>query len=284
MYLVRRYAVLKEVIPTIETTYGILGVPSLALLADFHNGAPEPILASLQFHSPSLICICGDIIVGHRPEGDRSPLETQENVLPFLSGCAAIAPTFMSLGNHEWMVDEKDLAAITATGVTVLDNAWRSITVDGKEVILAGLTSGYVTDYRAFRTIQPAEPRYPRREALYGIGGVRAGHKPETAWLEKFAATDPSLTHILMSHHPEYFPLVPKEIDLILSGHAHGGQLRMYNLFKREWFGLWSPGQGWWPKWTRGVYEGRLVVSPGLSNTTWIPRIGNPTEIVYIES
>ena len=204
--------------------------------------------------------------------------------MPFLSGCAAIAPTFMSLGNHEWMVDEKDLAAITATGVTVLDNAWRSITVDGKEVILAGLTSGYVTDYRAFRTIQPAEPRYPRREALYGIGGVRAGHKPETAWLEKFAATDPSLTHILMSHHPEYFPLVPKEIDLILSGHAHGGQLRMYNLFKREWFGLWSPGQGWWPKWTRGVYEGRLVVSPGLSNTTWIPRIGNPTEIVYIES
>lgn|GEM_PF-4740947 len=107
-------------------------------------------------------------------------METQANVLPFLSACAAIAPTFLSLGNHEWMVDEKDLAAITATGATVLDNDWRSITVDGNEIILGGLTSGYVTDYRAFRTIQPAEPRYPRREDLYGIGGVRAGHKPNT--------------------------------------------------------------------------------------------------------
>ena len=113
-------------------------------------------------------------------------------------------------------------------------------------MILAGLTSGYVTDYRAFRTTQPAEPRYPRQESISGIGSAVAAsrHKPETAWLEQFAATDPSLTHILMSHHPEYFPLVPKEIDLILSGHAHGGQLRMYNPFKREWLGLWSPRSG----------------------------------------
>ena len=273
-------------IPTIETTYKLPNCPtSLALVSDLHNTDPAPILSSLRSRCPSLICITGDVVYGSRPEGDRSPLETQANVLPFLSACAAIAPTFLSLGNHEWMVDQEDLAAITATGVTVLDNDWHSITVDGNEIILGGLTSGYVTDYRAFRTTQPAEPRYPRQESISGIGSAVAAsrHKPETAWLEQFAATDPSLTHILMSHHPEYFPLVPKEIDLILSGHAHGGQIRMYNPFKREWLGLWSPGQGWWPKWTRGVYEGRLVVSAGLSNTTWIPRIGNPTEVVYIE-
>ena len=276
MYLVRRYAVLKEVIPTIETTYSIPGVPSLALLADFHNGAPEPILASLQLHSPSLICICGDIIVGHRPEGDRSPLETQANVLLFLSACASIAPTFMSLGNHEWMVDQEDLAAITATAVTVLDNDWRSITVDGNEIILGGLTSGYVTDYRRFHATQPAEPRYPRREDLYGIGGVRAEHKPDAEWLEEYCSS--SGYHILLSHHPEYWATVrDMSIDLVLSGHAHGGQWRVFN------HGVWSPGQGFWPKWTRGVYEDRLVVSAGLSNTTWIPRFYNPTEIVYIE-
>lgn len=269
-------------IPTKETTYKLPNCPtSLALLTDLHNADPAPVISSLRSRSPSLICITGDVVYGSRPEGDRSPLETQANVLPFLSACAAIAPTFMSLGNHEWMVDEKDLAAITATGVTVLDNEWTSITVDGKEVILAGLTSGYVTDYRAFRTTQPAEPRYPRREDLYGIGGVRAGHNPNTEWLVGFCST-PGY-HILLSHHPEYYPIIPASVDLILSGHAHGGQIRMYNPFKREWLGLWSPGQGWWPKWTRGVYEGRLVVSAGLSNTTWIPRIGNPTEIVYIE-
>ena len=187
----------------------------------------------------------------------------------------------MSLGNHEWMVDQEDLNTITATGVTVLDNDWRSITVDGNEIILAGLTSGYVTDYRAFRSTFSSADRYPRREDLYEIGGVRAGHKPNMEWLAGFCST-PGY-HILLSHHPEYYPIIPASVDLILSGHAHGGQIRMYNPFKREWLGLWSPGQGWWPKWTRGVYEGRLVVSAGLSNTTWIPRIGNPTEVVYVE-
>ena len=210
-------------------------------------------------------------------------METQAHVLPFLSACAAIAPTFLSLGNHEWMIDQEDLAAITATGVTVLDNDWRSITVDGNEIILGGLTSGYVTDYRRFRAESGSSDRYPRQESISGIGGAvhARAHKPDTKWLVGFCST-PGY-HILLSHHPEYYPIIPASVDLILSGHAHGGQFRMYSPFKREWFGLWSPGQGWWPKWTRGVYEGRLVVSAGLSNTTWIPRIGNPTEIVYIE-
>lgn len=203
--------------------------------------------------------------------------------MPFLSGCAAIAPTFMSLGNHEWMIDRTDLATLAGTGVTVLDNEWTSITVDGKEVILAGLTSGYVTDYRRFRAESGSSDRYPRQESISGIGGAvhARTHKPDTEWLVDFCST-PGY-HILLSHHPEYYPIIPVSVDLILSGHAHGGQFRMYNPFKREWFGLWSPGQGWLPQWTRGVYERRLVVSAGLSNTTWIPRIGNPTEIVYIE-
>jgi predicted MPP superfamily phosphohydrolase len=208
---------------------------------------------------------------------DTSPVASQANVLPFLSACASIAPTFLSLGNHEWMVDQEDLDMIRSTGVTVLDNNWRPITVDGKEIILAGLTSGYVTDYRAFRAESGSPNRYPRQESISGIGGaVHARyHKPETEWLPAFAGQ--AGYHILLSHHPEYFPLIPDSIDLILSGHAHGGQWRIFG------HGVWSPGQGWWPRWTRGVYCGRLVVSAGLSNTTWIPRIENPTEIVYLE-
>ena len=226
---------------------------------------------------PSLICITGDVLYGGRPEGDRSPLETQTNVLPFLSACAAIVPTFLSLGNHEWMMDQEDLATLTATGVTVLDNEWKSITVDGKEVILAGLTSGYVTDYRRFRAESGSSDRYPRQESISGISGAVAAsrHKPETAWLKEYSSA-PGY-HILLSHHPEYLPLIPSSIELVLSGHAHGGQWRVFN------HGAWAPGQGWWPRYTKGVYKGRLVVSAGLSNTTWVPRIWNPTEIVYLE-
>jgi len=176
------------------------------------------------------------------------------------------------------MVDAEDLRLLSSTGVTVLDNEWKSITVSAKEIVIAGLTSGYVRDYRASRSTQPAEPRYPRREDLYGIGGATraAAHKPETDWIPSF--TSQPGYKIILSHHPEYWPLLKDEnIDLILSGHAHGGQWRFFNR------GVFAPGQGWWPRYTKGVYEGRLVVSAGLSNTTWVPRLFNPTEVVYIE-
>ncbi len=100
-------------------------------------------------------------------------------------------------------------------------------------------------------------------------------HKPETDWLSSFAAVDGF--HILLSHHPEYYPPVPGNVEVVLSGHAHGGQWRIFG------HGVWSPGQGFWPKWTKGVY-GRMVVSAGLSNTARIPRFFNPTEVVYVES
>ena len=89
--------------------------------------------------------------------------------------------------------------------------------------------------------------------------------------------------HILLSHHPEYILYVPSSVELMLSGHAHGGQWRVFNPFKREWVGVFSPGQGLWPKYTKGVYDGRLVISAGLSNTASVPRFFNPTQLVYIE-
>lgn len=271
----------------VETTYHIPGAPRIALLADLHGRDPAPVLSSLRSHAPSLICIVGDICYGSHPEDDRSPLDTQEHVLPFLTGCADIAPTFLSLGNHEWMLDEEDLERIRSTGVVVLDNTYTTIRIDGKDVVLGGLSSGYVMDYRAFRATQDASVRYPKKDTISGIGGAvtAAQHRPETAWLEEFSSASPSSTHILLSHHPEYFPLVPPSVDLVLSGHAHGGQWAYYSFRRKRMCGVWSPGQGFLPRWTRGVYEDkRLVVSAGLANTASVPRLFNPTEIVYLES
>jgi hypothetical protein len=67
-----------------------------------------------------------------------------------------------------------------------------------------------------------------------------------------------------------------RKIDLTVSGHAHGGQ---WSLFGR---GLFAPDQGLFPKYTRGVHEGRLVVSRGLSNSIRLPRIFTPTELLYL--
>ena len=78
----------------IETIYSIPNAPHLALLSDLHNRPFAPVIASLQRHKPTLIAITGDILYGSQPEGNESPLDTQENVLSFLHSCASIAPTF----------------------------------------------------------------------------------------------------------------------------------------------------------------------------------------------
>ena len=264
----------------VETVYHIPNAPRLALLADLHGRPFDAVIRSVVAHKPKIICIAGDILYGSHPADDQSPLDTQENVLPFLRACAAIAPTYLSLGNHEWMLDKDNLAVISNTGVVVLDNRW----VKHNGVVIAGLTSGYVMDYRRFLATldeqERAKGRYPKEHTISGIGGTvtASQHHPDTAWLQAFSATAPNLPHILLSHHPEYLPLVPPSVDLVLSGHAHGGQWRVFS------HGVWCPGQGLCPKYAKGVYEGRLVVSAGLANTAKVPRIFNPTETVFIES
>lgn len=235
----------KEVMRMRETSYVIPGVPGkLALLADFHNRPDSTILPSLHAHAPSLICIAGDVVYG------RDPLKTQEHVLAFLWDCASIAPTFLSLGNHEQSLTTREIREIKRTGAVVLDNTWREM--DG--IVIGGLTSAYVTDRRRGK-----EDRVP-----------------ETKWLKKFAAV-PGF-HILLSHHPEYYSFIPDAVDLILCGHAHGGQIRLFN------HGLFAPGQGWFPKYTKGIYDDRMIVSAGLTNTAHgVPRLFNPTEVVFID-
>lgn len=253
----------------IETAYHLEGAPFLALLGDFHNGEVTPILCSLERHSPSLICIAGDLVYARAPEAGLI-VETQNNILPLLRGCTAIAPTFLSLGNHESILCEDDSALIRSTGTIVLDNEWHR----QGEFWMGGLTSHYVLNRRAFRAAHPSTERYPihQRDPEWKL--IR---EPDTRWLTNL----PEGFKILMSHHPEYLPLIPREVECILSAHAHGGQWRFYNLFRKEWQGLYAPGQGWFPRLTSGI-NGHMVITRGLNNTARVPRINNPTEIVYI--
>ena len=245
----------------------------IALLADLHNRPCTEALDSLRARKPALICIAGDFVHGFIPRGDDAiaKVEDSAQTLPFLRACAAIAPCFVSLGNHEWMLDAGDLDLLRETGVTVLDNEW---TTHGP-LVIGGLTSGRVRAYRELRRDEaPGGPRYvpwrpPRK--------VADAFRPEFDWLRDYAV-QPGFK-LLLSHHPEYWPEQIRQlpIDLTLSGHAHGGQIRFLGL------GLFAPGQGLFPRYTSGVYEGRLVVSRGLANTVVLPRINNHPEIIYID-
>ena len=193
----------------------------------------------------------------------------------------AVIASFLSLGNHEWMLDAKDLTKIRRTGVTLLDNNFQCTGINGKKLVIGGLTSGHVLNYRRFRnelskedksiTMTSPPSRYPHK----GSAGVLL---PDTAWLSRFCEQDGFL--ILLTHHPEYWNSINHyPVNLFLSAHAHGGQWRYWSFQKRHWEGVYAPGQGLFPRYTKGIYE-NMIVTAGLGNTTWIPRILNPTEVV----
>ena len=257
----------------VETTYQIKGCPALiAFLADTHDACPEPVLASLRARSPALIVHTGDYIHGKRARPGFKMAQSP-NAVKLLQGCAGIAPAFVSIGNHEAYLSPADFEIIRSTGVTLLDNAFLTLGTGSEKLVLGGLSSGYYTAYQ-------------RRLAAASGVQTTAGqpHKslaPETKWLESFAAAEGY--HILLMHHPEYIHLIPPSVELVLSGHAHGGQWRFYDLRTKQWRGVYAPNQGFLPKLTGGVVDGRQVISRGLSNPVFLPRICNEPEIVYIK-
>ena len=262
---------------------------SIALLDDLHNGPYQSIIDSLTVHRPDMICIAGDLIYSITPTEDTPVVQIESNVLPFLVACRKLAPTFVSLGNHEWMLSDTDFQLIRSTGVTLLDNNW----CVWNGLVIGGLSSARVTEYQIYRSGK--EGRFPKLEATdhqrfhsdtegcytkseYARSSVPI--EPEIAWMDTFEQQQGY--HILLSHHPEYWEpyLMNRRIDLVLSGHAHGGQIRLFG------HGLYAPGQGCWPKYTHGVHTGvfgTMIISAGLSNTGGIiPRLFNPREIIYI--
>lgn len=232
----------------------------LALITDIHNSRGLEVIRSLENRKPELILLAGDLVLRRRSEvrdGDIANRnvaleEKQENVLPFLRDCLAVAPVYMSLGNHEWMLSTRDLEELREAGAVILDNEF----VRKGGLVLGGLTSGGFYGYKK---------------------------KPRCGWLEAFEK-EPGF-RLLLCHDPEYWALKQpflrdRNIDLVLSGHAHGGQVRIFG------HGLFSPDQGLFPKYTGGMFtgpNGKMIVSRGLSNTVPVSRLGNPTELIYID-
>ena len=92
---------------------------------------------------------------------------------------------------------------------------------------------------------------------------------------------DSNLYTILLSHRPELFDTYKeKNIDLVLTGHAHGGQIRLFNK------GLVAPNQGLFPKSTSGIFlcnNTSMITSRGIGNSVLPFRINNNPELVIIK-
>lgn len=284
---------------------------TIALVTDVHDAPCEAVIAALAEAEPDLIAIAGDLVNAYyrhyrnslyrRLMYRKSPVDKSKASLPLkewnaldysphslalLRECPRIAPTFFSLGNHEWVLSDNDFKTIQNSGVILLDNSYQALSLRGdKPLFIGGLTSAIIVRFREFARRFPKEDWEKRHHS--NINYLRFKEQvsePDAEWLFAYEKEDGD--KLLLSHHPEYWtydlPLLETHpIDLVLSGHAHGGQIRLFGR------GLYAPDQGLLPKFTSGAFAGeygRMIVSRGLCNTARIPRIGNPPELVIIKT
>lgn len=211
-----------------------------------------------RLHKPLLLAVVSDL--HNEPYEDIFPLIADADALlvpgditnryrqessvglEFLTEAARRMPTFFSLGNHEAKQEKyaKLRRDLEKTGAQILINRH----VRFGEVIIGGW-------------YDPSVVKEPERlSAMEREEGVK----------------------ILLCHKPEQYMerMRKRNFDLVVAGHAHGGQIRVFGQ------GLYAPGQGILPRYTKGVYDGKLIVSAGAGNPARMPRFWNPCEVLLI--
>lgn len=235
------------------------GRVKLLLLSDLHGTRygreQERLVRAVEGENPDLVLLAGDMA------DDKVP---NQGTLELLRRIGRAYPCFFAPGNHENRTGNLEAVKemFRSHGVCVLDGRNASLEAGGQRLLLAG-----VDDPETF--------------------GVRR-HERYTAppeWLRQLDACRPGLSDsrfsILVSHRPELVGEYEESgFDLVVSGHAHGGQVRVPGLLN----GLFAPSQGLFPRYAGGLYslgKTTLVVSRGLCRN-YLPRVFNPPEAVVV--
>lgn len=219
---------------------------TLAYAADFHDGKVDAALEMMQ--GCDAILIGGDLVNRHRRHG-------WHRAVAFLEQAPKVAPTFYNIGNHERRLPElkQYWPHVEKSDVVLLDDAF---------VSFEGIILGALSSVRRGKNEPSREAQLAQKKPFLREMAAQKGYK------------------LLLCHHPEYYAQAVRSwpIDLTLSGHAHGGQVRIAGQ------GIYSPGQGLLPKLTSGFYEQeRLFVSRGMTNSASAPRLWCPCELVLVK-
>lgn len=244
------YTIQSESIPKSFDGYRIVQI------SDFHNAQigkdNEKLISLIEKAEPDIIAITGDIVDWRRTDIEL----TKEFVLQIMK----IAPCYYVSGNNESYITEKyDVKNILADmGVTVLEDETQHLEIEGEKILLAGM------DDPAFSDNYSSADSVPIMQTK----------------LEELMSDD--IYTVLLSHRPELFGVYCEyEADLVLSGHAHGGQFRIPFIG-----GLYAPDQGFFPEYDAGLYtDGKtnMLVSRGIGNSKIPVRFNNRPEVIVIE-
>ena len=224
----------------------------LLLLTDLHSTfygrAQRGLLSAIQAQTPDAVLLAGDMADDSRGDAGVDAL---------MSALGGACPCCYVSGNHEVRTGclEALKRRFRSWGITVLEGSGTLLATPGGTLRICG-----VDDPSAF-----------------------AG---ESGWLEQFRAcqalTGDSRYTVLLSHRPERTECYRDSgFDLVVSGHAHGGQVRLPGMIN----GLFAPHQGAFPDYAGGLYalgSTTLVVSRGLCRNL-LPRVFNPPELVALD-
>ncbi|MBP3941689.1 MAG: metallophosphoesterase [Christensenellaceae bacterium] len=236
------------------TTYTIdsakvSGKLRLMLMTDLHcclyGENQEILMQKIAEAQPDAILLSGDIIDDHRDPA---------NSFLFLEQAVKEYHCYYVTGNHELRTGNADLfkEQMREMGICVLEGENCVFEFNGEKINLCGID-----------------------DPSSGL---------ETMQLDAaFSGIDETLYTVLLAHRPERPHIYQNyPADLVVCGHAHGGQWRIPGLLN----GFFAPNQGFFPKYAGGLYtfgDMKAIVSRGLDTHRLVPRIFNPPEIVLIE-
>ncbi len=230
----------------------------IAQVSDLHNaefGAENTkLLQIISESTPDIIVITGDLI-----DMNHTNIDT---ALDFAKNAVQIAPTYYVSGNHEAGLSQYDelKEGLKSVGVIVLEDEAIQLEHNGSTVTLIGLSD---PNFAIGNDVFDETPAMVSTK----INGLLENENGYT---------------ILLSHRPELFETyVSCGIDLVFSGHAHGGQFRLPFIG-----GLVAPNQGFFPKYDAGLYTDistNMVVSRGIGNSIIPFRFNNRPEVVLVE-
>lgn len=230
---------------------------TIAQVSDLHNKEYSGRLtALLEDQDPDIIVVTGDVIDRNRTDIPVA-VQAMEEMLE-------IAPVYFVTGNHELASGvypelQEEMARI---GVIDLDNSYERLEIDGQQIGLIGIE----------------DPLFLLLDDILEVGSEDLLIQQRIEQLMEESGTD---FNLLLSHRAELMSVYAGAgVDLALTGHAHGGQIRIPFIN-----GLFAPSQGFLPEYTSGLYredDTQMIVSRGLGNSIFPLRINNRPELVII--
>ncbi len=233
----------------------------IAHISDYHNRKTDvinkQIFNALEEQKPDLIFLTGDVI-----DKNKTDIDTAVN---FCKKLCDYAPVYYVTGNHECNLSIENqsqfdnmIAAFSDIGVNVLRQDKVSyITENGAKINIFGIDDQY------FHCEFSSQVTQTSRELCNEL----------TINKEEF--------NILLAHQPEQLSVYAEfGFDLVFSGHAHGGQVRVFNQ------GIIAPDQGFFPEYTSGEYvegETTMFLSRGIGNSVVPVRVFNKSNIIFVE-